>query len=447
MKKPEQKTPFTEVRKRLLQEYPTVQQGGGLLSSVKGILQKSRALSAVSNVVGNAVSTVGSAISKKLVRNGYNNTANKTLKQFGNMRMMKLWIYKKPVDSYVESFLNLVSLGDYSKAKEKAEYDRMYHLGMFFMLSNEKGQFYNVIAEKNETLHIEQSNFGMNGQVNNMSIVLNPNDRITMNEFLDNGQRAMGNGYFLYNAFGTEPTQASNCQAWVKGVLSANGLYNSDVNTFVYQPLEEMLKTITPTTQSIANGITNLGAIFNRVIGGRAPPMEQTQLAETKYKKMLEDRKNDPKNDEYYNRQKRGQAMAKDNSEFMKMTSAEKARTFRNMKKSQDQYKQQVDERLAREQAEYDAEQERKARASDPFSFLSDLVVEGVSKIPVVGSIASPMLGALKTKLEGGKVKKAKKPRKPRKPSQRNAIVRDVMSRQGLTMIDASKYVKDNNLY
>ena len=420
--------------------HTTNKKGGGLLEKVSGLLQRNKAM----NTLKNAVSTVGNAISKKLVRNEYNNTAKKTLKQFGDMRMIKLWIYKKPVDSYVESFLNLVSLGDYVKAKEKAEYDRMYHLGMFFMLSNEKGQFFNVIAEKNEVVHIEKSNFGMNGQVNNMSIVLNPNDRTTMNEFLDRGQNMMGNGYFLYNAFGSEPTQPSNCQAWVKGVLTANGLYNSSVNTFVYQPLDEMLKTITPTTQSIAKGITNLGAIFNRVIGGKAPPMEQTQLAELKYRKMLEDRKNDPKNDEYYNRQKYGQSIAKDNSEFMKMTSAEKARYFRNMKKSQDQYKQQVDERLARDEAERQAEEERKARASDPFSFMTDLVEEGIGAIPVVGQIVKPFVGALRSKLEGGKIKKAKR---TRKPSQRNEIVRKVMNEQGLSMIQASKYVKDNQLY
>jgi hypothetical protein len=415
--------------------------GGGLLDAVSKLIQKNRAVKAVANVVVN----VGSTISKVLVRNGYNNQSKRTIKDYGNMRLIKLWIYKKPVDTYVESFLNLVSLGAYAEAKRKANYDKLFHLGIFGMVGNEKGQFFNVIMEKNEVLHIEKSNFGMNGQINNMSIILPPDERTTMIEFLDRGQQSMQNGYFLYDAFGTDVTKPGNCQTWVRGVLEANGLYNSNVNAFVYQPLDEMLKTITPTTEAIAKGITNLGAVFNRIIGAGRPPVEQTQLAEIKYKKMLEDRKNDPKNDAYYNRQKYGQSIAKDNSEFLNMSASEKARKLRTMKKSQDDYKQQVDERLAREQAEYDAEQLRKEKASDPFSFMTDLVEEAVGSIPVVGKFVQPLVGALRSKLEGGG--KPKKVKSVRKPSERNNIVRKIMNEKGISMIQASKYVKLNGLY
>ena len=40
--------------------------------------------------------TVNSIISLG-IRNDYNNTAKKTLKQFGNMRIYKLYIFRKPV--------------------------------------------------------------------------------------------------------------------------------------------------------------------------------------------------------------------------------------------------------------------------------------------------------------------------------------------------------------
>ena len=110
------------------------------------------------------------------------------------------------------------------------------------------------------------------------------------------------------------------------------------------------------------------------------------------------------------------------------------------MKKSQDDYKQQVDARLAQDEADRIARE----KASDPWSFMTDLVEEGIGAIPVVGQIVKPLVGALRNKLEGGKVKKQKR---VRQPSQRNVIVRKIMNEQGLGMIDASKYVKDNGLY
>jgi hypothetical protein len=110
------------------------------------------------------------------------------------------------------------------------------------------------------------------------------------------------------------------------------------------------------------------------------------------------------------------------------------------MRKSQDDYKKQVDARLAQDEADRIARE----KASDPFNFLSDLVVEAVGSIPVVGQIVQPLVGALKTKLEGGK---QQKPKRVKKPSERNNIVRKVMNEQGLSMIHASKFVKDNGLY
>ena len=75
---------------------------------------------------------------------------------------------------------------------------------------------------------------------------------------------------------------------------------------------------------------------------------------------------------------------------------------------------------------------------------MTDLVEEGIGAIPVVGQIVQPLVGALRNKLEGGK---QKKPKRVKKPSERNNIVRKVMKERGVSMIMASKFVKDNGLY
>lgn len=73
--------------------------------------------------------------------------------------------------------------------------------------------------------------------------------------------------------------------------------------------------------------------------------------------------------------------------------------------------------------------------------FLSDLI----SNVPLVGGPASAITGMF------GLGKHGKKTRKPAGPSdgrrRRAAIVKKVMAEQGLSMIDASKYVKAHGLY
>ena len=88
------------------------------------------------------------------VRNGYNNQAQSTLKTYGNMKIYKMWIYRKPVVPLIEKFLNVLSLGTYEKSKKELSYDNMFHLGCFIMVGNEKGQFYSIIVEKNEVIYI-----------------------------------------------------------------------------------------------------------------------------------------------------------------------------------------------------------------------------------------------------------------------------------------------------
>ena len=72
------------------------------------------------------------------VRNGYNNQSQNTLNEYGNMKIFKMWIYRKPVVPLIEKFLNVISLGTYEQSKKELSYDNMFHLGCFIMVGNEK---------------------------------------------------------------------------------------------------------------------------------------------------------------------------------------------------------------------------------------------------------------------------------------------------------------------
>ena len=332
------------------------------------------------------------------VRNGYNNMAQKTLKIYGNMKIFKMFIYRKPVVPLIEKFLNVISFGKYEQTKSELSYDKMFHLGCFIMVGNELGQFYNIIVEKNEVLHIEKANFNLNGEKDVISIVINPNERITIMEMLNNCQDQMQDRFFKYNPWN------NNCQIFIKSLLEANNLYTQTLNNFVYQPIELLIKNLPQSTQTIAKSVTNLGGWFNKMIGGGLSK-EAINKAEQDYKNKRIQQQNDPRFDEYYDKQDKGrkiaQARPKGNSEYMNLTEPQKQRYIRGLKGRQQEYTEYTNDRIQKENEELDRIERQKEKDSDPFSFMTDLTEQAISNIPVVGKYISAPISALRTKLEG----------------------------------------------
>ena len=90
----------------------------------------------------------------------------------------------------------------------------------------------------------------------------------------------------------------------------------------------------------------------------------------------------------------------------MKMTEAQKARYWRELKGRQQDFTDYTNDRLKKEQEERDRIERQREKDADPFSGLTDIVEQGISMIPVVGKYVSAPIHALRTKLEGGKLSK-----------------------------------------
>ena len=197
------------------------------------------------------------------VRNGYNNLARKTLNRFGSMRITKITIYRKPIDQILDTVLNLISLGKFEEAKKDANYDKMFHLGLFFLLNDWKGGWYQVIVEKNEVIRVEQVGFDVRKWGESMVIHLPINmvgyREVTLNEFLDRTHALMGDKYFTYDAFG-----GNNCQVFARSMLKANELLTPQADSFIFQPLDQVVKGIGSHVPVIAKAVTTLGALINK---------------------------------------------------------------------------------------------------------------------------------------------------------------------------------------
>ena len=193
------------------------------------------------------------------IRNGYNNLSSKTIKDYGDWKIFKLHIYRKPIDSVLEKVLNLISLGKFKKGMIESEYDKMFHLGLFAIIGNEKGQFVNILIQKNAVIEISKTSFNISSYGENIPIVINK--PLTINQLLEKGQKELGDKYFKYDAF------TNNCQMFIKALLSGSNLYNDKLNNFVYQSLDIILKNLPNSTPKIAKMITNLGGLTDKLLG------------------------------------------------------------------------------------------------------------------------------------------------------------------------------------
>lgn len=208
----------------------------------------------------------------------YNNKTRKNLEKYGNIPISNIDVMREPISSYINTFLNGITFGGWDEAKKKVGYDDMFHLGMVVTLNTDQ----KIKIEKNDVINVDTSiNYGSKAEKVTVSL---PRQDITINEMFEKGNKNAGNdAWFLYDAFST------NCQNFIKLCLSSVGCYSGDINEFVYQPVEELLKNMPAYAPKITKFITDLGGTVNKITGqGRE---EERGLSSVEIDKMMKNKK------------------------------------------------------------------------------------------------------------------------------------------------------------
>lgn len=185
--------------------------------------------------------------------------AKKYINDYGDWKVFKIQAFRKPIQSMIEKLLNLISNNRFNEGKKIANYDELYHLGLIFTLGNFKGQFVNILVEKNERIDMDKIPLTLGNSYGElMSIPVNK--EIRFKEIIENARKGMGDIKFLeYDPF------TSNCQMFAKGLLEYSGLLTPEAEKFIYQPIEQIVDKIPKSTPIIARGITQLGAFFANI--------------------------------------------------------------------------------------------------------------------------------------------------------------------------------------
>lgn len=217
---------------------------------------------AAKSVGKKVVGTIRNVVSTG-VRQDYPPYVRSLLSQIGNLPITEMYVRREPIQSLLNKALNFITRGKWSEAKSKYSYDSLFHLGLEVVVRMSESNNINkrYVIEKNAVIEISPAKaFEKDTEI--MPVPMNGQGH-TINGLLNGARAVMGAKFFPYDPF------QNNCQDFIMGILTGNGLGNQDVYNFVKQPIEELVKELPSYTGKVAKTITDLGGLVNTAIYGQ----------------------------------------------------------------------------------------------------------------------------------------------------------------------------------
>jgi hypothetical protein len=175
------------------------------------------------------------------------------MKDHGDEEITNIQIGRKPIVKQIAQAMNLLSAGKYNEVKQERGYDEFFHL--YLILNDkyrlEKNQTVNVLVDYKEQPDEERFNVSLSGLKGK-----------TINEFIKNGEEAMGADDYWQNYDGL----VKNCQNWVMQNLKANGVYDKGIEDFTFQDTEELQLGINPYVKGAMKEVTQLASGLDKFL-------------------------------------------------------------------------------------------------------------------------------------------------------------------------------------
>jgi hypothetical protein len=189
----------------------------------------------------------------KGARNGYSPQVRQFFKDNSKNYITHIVVCRTPIQSYINMFLNFITIGAFNKALQHLNYDTLFHLYALIYISS--GKVFRV--EKNEVIKIvEDSKKGEECKTVRLKKFIN------VLEFFDNARKQQPENYFFYNA------KTNNCQTFLTSLLNGNNLLTPELKKFIQQDAISLFEQMPWYTDKIANIITDLGARTDILLSG-----------------------------------------------------------------------------------------------------------------------------------------------------------------------------------
>ena len=219
-------------------------------------------------------------ISRGIRKDNYPPNVRKLLETIGNDPIVEMYVRRDPIKSYLHTALNLITIGMWNRAREKYNYDKIFHLGLELTIkvSSNNDIVGRYVLEKNEVINLQPAK----AVSKDTELIRVPmNDSISLNQLLEKTKERMGANMFVYDAF------TNNCQDFIANVLLANGFADPKVLSYVKQPLEQVLQSLPSYTKTIAKSATDFAALADVALKGRGKFQNQLQKLKISPQKYL----------------------------------------------------------------------------------------------------------------------------------------------------------------
>ncbi|MDO8933140.1 MAG: hypothetical protein Q7U97_12155 [Rhodocyclaceae bacterium] len=196
-----------------------------------------------------------------LKRKDYSTSAKKVLASLGSQPVRRITLSRAPINGLISKAFNAVSFGKFAQLQKQYGHDRLFHLSMIVEVGSRR-----VVVEKNATVNVSTS---IKNEPDAEFFDVPLQGPLTLSSMLSKAQAAMRDDFWLYN-FAT-----NNCQVFIREILKASGLLTGAADRWLFQDVGGLEKDLGPVASNIAHGVTDLGAVVNRIIGaGKPTPLE-----------------------------------------------------------------------------------------------------------------------------------------------------------------------------
>ena len=232
----------------------TAIEGEGLFKGSQAMrlkMQRLRSMKRGGNGIMDSVKTL-----KALTFGQSDYTANvkKILKQYENQEIYNMTIVRTPVNGLVLGAMDAISLGNFSKNMEKANFDELYHLQCDITFGN--GQ--TIAVEKTEVVNIRKGKT-IHKHKEEQDVSNIPN--ISFGELMENCMAGMGGRFFTYSA------KNNNCQDFLLALLQSSDIGDSSDYTFIKQNTKQLFKN-QGLLNKFSDKLTGIGAKANIIMNG-----------------------------------------------------------------------------------------------------------------------------------------------------------------------------------
>jgi hypothetical protein len=174
----------------------------------------------------------------------------KFIEKHGNEVITKITVCREQLTPMLKKVLNLITLGKLDQVTKDMNYDKLFHL--FIVFQTNTGSYR---TERNEIVRV------YSGNVSGESMSIPVNKQITVGEFFERAIKKEGDRIFEYSP------RDNNCQDYIISLLSASGLNNQSISSFVKQDLQTIFKRLPSYTSTIAKGVTDFAARVRVLLG------------------------------------------------------------------------------------------------------------------------------------------------------------------------------------